>query len=62
MNLTLNVWRQKNAEEPGGFVSYEAKDIHQLHPLRHVMYRFFLAEQGKQLSLLLRQCRQLLSK
>jgi succinate dehydrogenase / fumarate reductase iron-sulfur subunit len=29
MNLTLNVWRQKNAEEPGGFVSYEAKDIHQ---------------------------------
>ena len=29
MNLTLNVWRQKSAEEPGGFVSYEAKDIHQ---------------------------------
>ena len=29
MNLTLNVWRQKNAEEPGAFVSYEAKDIHQ---------------------------------
>ncbi|MGA0328352.1 MAG: succinate dehydrogenase/fumarate reductase iron-sulfur subunit [Limisphaerales bacterium] len=29
MNLTLNVWRQKNAEEPGGFVTYEAKDIHQ---------------------------------
>jgi len=25
----LNVWRQKNAEEPGGFVTYEAKDIHQ---------------------------------
>jgi len=29
MNLTLNVWRKKNAEEPGGFVTYEAKDIHQ---------------------------------
>ncbi|MEP7049626.1 MAG: succinate dehydrogenase/fumarate reductase iron-sulfur subunit [Pseudomonadota bacterium] len=27
MNLVLNVWRQKNAKDPGGFVRYEAKAI-----------------------------------
>ncbi len=27
MNLTLNVWRQKNASDPGRFVTYQAKDI-----------------------------------
>ncbi|HET9531305.1 MAG TPA: succinate dehydrogenase/fumarate reductase iron-sulfur subunit [Blastocatellia bacterium] len=27
MNLTLRVWRQKNADSPGKFVEYEAKDI-----------------------------------
>ncbi|GAC1557685.1 MAG: succinate dehydrogenase/fumarate reductase iron-sulfur subunit [Myxococcales bacterium] len=27
MNLTLNVWRQKNAQSPGGFVTYRAADI-----------------------------------
>ncbi len=27
MNLTLRVWRQKNARTKGGFVGYEAKDI-----------------------------------
>ena len=27
MNLTLKVWRQKNASEPGKLVSYEAKNI-----------------------------------
>ncbi|HKC24187.1 MAG TPA: succinate dehydrogenase/fumarate reductase iron-sulfur subunit [Thermoanaerobaculia bacterium] len=27
MNLTLNVWRQKNAASPGAFVTYEAKGI-----------------------------------
>ena len=27
MNLTLQVWRQKNAAAPGQFVRYEAKDI-----------------------------------
>jgi succinate dehydrogenase / fumarate reductase iron-sulfur subunit len=27
MNLTLNVWRQKNAQSPGGFVTYSAADI-----------------------------------
>jgi len=27
MNLVLNVWRQKNAQDPGGFVRYEAKAI-----------------------------------
>ncbi|HMV48097.1 MAG TPA: succinate dehydrogenase/fumarate reductase iron-sulfur subunit [Blastocatellia bacterium] len=27
MNLTLRVWRQKNQETPGQFVTYEAKDI-----------------------------------
>jgi succinate dehydrogenase / fumarate reductase iron-sulfur subunit len=27
MNLTLNVWRQKDARAKGGFVTYEAKDI-----------------------------------
>jgi len=27
MNLTLHVWRQKNASERGRFVSYEARDI-----------------------------------
>ncbi len=27
MDLTLNVWRQKNAKDAGGFVSYPAKNI-----------------------------------
>jgi succinate dehydrogenase / fumarate reductase, iron-sulfur subunit len=27
MNLTLKVWRQKNANAPGHFESYEAKDV-----------------------------------
>ena len=27
MNLTLHVWRQRNAEEPGKFVVYQAADI-----------------------------------
>src|SRR5919202_3414961 len=27
MNLTLHVWRQKNAREPGRMVTYEARDI-----------------------------------
>ncbi len=27
MNLTLRVWRQKNAKEPGGFETYEAKEV-----------------------------------
>jgi succinate dehydrogenase / fumarate reductase iron-sulfur subunit len=27
MNLTLNVWRQKDARDPGRFVTYEARDI-----------------------------------
>lgn len=27
MNLTLKVWRQKDARSPGQFVSYEAKDV-----------------------------------
>ncbi|MBI3848717.1 MAG: succinate dehydrogenase/fumarate reductase iron-sulfur subunit [Verrucomicrobia bacterium] len=27
MNLTLKVWRQKNANGPGGFETYEAKDV-----------------------------------
>jgi succinate dehydrogenase / fumarate reductase, iron-sulfur subunit len=27
LNLTLNVWRQKNRESPGQFVTYEARDI-----------------------------------
>src|SRR5437773_11778494 len=27
MNLTLKVWRQKNADNKGSFVSYEVKDI-----------------------------------
>ena len=27
MNLTLKVWRQKNAGARGGFVTYEAKDV-----------------------------------
>src|SRR5262245_53424998 len=27
MNLTLRVWRQKNAQEPGTLKTYEAKDI-----------------------------------
>jgi succinate dehydrogenase / fumarate reductase, iron-sulfur subunit len=27
MNFTLRVWRQKNAEDPGQMVTYEAKDI-----------------------------------
>jgi succinate dehydrogenase / fumarate reductase iron-sulfur subunit len=27
MNLTLNVWRQKNAQDPGGFKTYAANDV-----------------------------------
>lgn len=27
MNLTLNVWRQKNARDPGRFVTYQARNI-----------------------------------
>jgi succinate dehydrogenase / fumarate reductase, iron-sulfur subunit len=27
MNLTLNVWRQKNTQAPGGFKTYKAADI-----------------------------------
>ncbi|MGH9632589.1 MAG: succinate dehydrogenase/fumarate reductase iron-sulfur subunit [Bryobacteraceae bacterium] len=27
MNITLNVWRQKSAKEPGRMVKYEARDI-----------------------------------
>ena len=27
MNLTLRVWRQKNAEDPGRFETYPARDI-----------------------------------
>jgi len=27
MNLTLKVWRQKNASDAGGFVTYQVKDI-----------------------------------
>jgi succinate dehydrogenase / fumarate reductase iron-sulfur subunit len=27
MNLTLKVWRQKNASDPGSFATYEAKDV-----------------------------------
>ena len=27
MNLTLNVWRQKDARDPGQFVTYQARDI-----------------------------------
>ncbi|MEP6664190.1 MAG: 2Fe-2S iron-sulfur cluster-binding protein, partial [Verrucomicrobiota bacterium] len=27
MNLTLKVWRQKNASDAGGIVTYDAKDI-----------------------------------
>ena len=27
MNLTLLVWRQKNANTPGKFVEYQAKDV-----------------------------------
>ena len=27
MNLTLRVWRQKDAADPGGFVEYQAKDV-----------------------------------
>jgi succinate dehydrogenase / fumarate reductase iron-sulfur subunit len=27
MNLTLKVWRQKNASDTGGFATYEARDI-----------------------------------
>jgi succinate dehydrogenase / fumarate reductase iron-sulfur subunit len=29
MNLTLKVWRQKNAKEAGNFVTYNVKDIHE---------------------------------
>jgi succinate dehydrogenase / fumarate reductase iron-sulfur subunit len=27
MNITLNVWRQKNARDPGRFVTYDAKGV-----------------------------------
>jgi len=27
INITLHVWRQKNAQDPGGFVQYAAQDI-----------------------------------
>ncbi len=27
MNLTLHVWRQKDAQDPGGMVVYQAKDV-----------------------------------
>ncbi len=27
INITLNVWRQKNAQDEGGFVTYEAKGV-----------------------------------
>jgi succinate dehydrogenase / fumarate reductase iron-sulfur subunit len=27
MNLTLRIWRQKNAQDPGQFLEYQAKDI-----------------------------------
>src|SRR5688572_4404930 len=27
MNLTLKVWRQKNASDPGGIVTYEANHV-----------------------------------
>ncbi len=27
MNITLHVWRQRNAQAPGAFVTYDAKDI-----------------------------------
>jgi succinate dehydrogenase / fumarate reductase iron-sulfur subunit len=27
MNLTLHVWRQKSAQDPGGMVTYQAKDV-----------------------------------
>ena len=27
LTITLHVWRQKNAQDPGGFVEYSAKDI-----------------------------------
>src|ERR671938_1586984 len=29
MRLTLKVWRQKDARDPGGFVTYEATDINE---------------------------------
>lgn len=29
MNLTLKVWRQKNAKEAGNFVTYNVKDVHE---------------------------------
>ena len=29
MRLTLKVWRQKNAQDPGSFVTYEATDINE---------------------------------
>src|SRR5919202_5743837 len=29
MRLTLRVWRQKGAQDPGGFVNYEANDINE---------------------------------
>ena len=27
LNITLQVWRQKNAKDPGAFKNYEAKGI-----------------------------------
>ena len=27
MNLTLKIWRQKNAQTPGRFVEYQARDV-----------------------------------
>jgi succinate dehydrogenase / fumarate reductase, iron-sulfur subunit len=27
MNLTLSIWRQKNAETPGRFVDYDIKEV-----------------------------------
>lgn len=29
MNLTLKVWRQKNGQDPGRFVDYEARDVNE---------------------------------
>ena len=28
MNLTLHVWRQDTGDASGGFVTYEARDVH----------------------------------
>ena len=29
MHLTLKIWRQKNANDPGKFETYEARDINE---------------------------------